>query len=199
MNTGIISLKMTKNSTNWNEKVLSHGHPHLTRPHLFHVALVEPEIPQNTGNIGRTCVATHCDLHLIGPLGFQITDAQLKRAGLDYWEHLTWAHYPQHSLWQKQLQDPQRVFYFSAKATRHYTEVSFKRGDWLVFGKETKGLPENLMPRNESQILLIPLLGPTRGLNLATAVAVVLYEGIRQLHSRGELDSTYLDIEWGKL
>ena len=188
-----------KSTDIWNEKVLTYGRPTLTKPHLFHVALVEPEIPQNTGNIGRTCVATHSDLHLVGDLGFKITDTQLKRAGLDYWEHLTWMHHQKIQDWEQQIQNPKRAFYFSAKADAHYTDIQYQIGDWMVFGKETKGLPDDMMLRNKDQLALIPLLGPARGLNVATAVAVVLYEAIRQLHSRGELDSTYLDVQWGKL
>jgi tRNA (cytidine/uridine-2'-O-)-methyltransferase len=188
-----------KSSGIWAEKVLKQGNPILSKPHLFHVALVEPEIPQNTGNIGRTCVATHSDLHLVGNLGFKITDTALKRAGLDYWENLTWKHHPTIPDWENTLENPKRAFYFSAKADLHYTDVQFEKGDWFVFGKETKGLPDDLMQRNHDQLLLIPLLGPARGLNVATAVAVILYEGIRQIQSRGQLDSTYLDVQWGKL
>ena len=193
------SSKNRHDSHAWSDKVITEGRPHLSRPPLFHVALIEPEIPQNTGNIGRTCVATHSDLHLVGDLGFHITDANLKRAGLDYWEHLTWTHHAQISDWESKIENPQRAFYFSAKADLQYTEVEFQKDDWLVFGKETAGLPEDLMLRNRERLLLIPLLGPARGLNVATAVAVVLYEGIRQLQSRQELDSTYLDVQWGKL
>lgn len=188
-----------KSADIWADKVLTHGSPALTRPHLFHVGLVEPEIPQNTGNIGRTCVATHSDLHIIGPTGFRITDTNLKRAGLDYWEHLTWTHHADVPTWETHAGPARRAFYFSAKGDRHYTEVQYQKGDWFVFGKETKGLPEDLMLRNTDSLVLIPLLGPARGLNLATAVAVALYEGVRQLQSRGELDSTYLDVQWGKL
>jgi tRNA (cytidine/uridine-2'-O-)-methyltransferase len=188
-----------KSSSTWAEKVLTQGRPHLRAPHLFHVALIEPEIPQNTGNIGRTCVATHTDLHLVGKMGFEITDTNLKRAGLDYWSHLTWTHHLDIATWETQIEKQKRVFYFSAKADRNYAQVEFQKGDWFVFGKETKGLPEELMQRDAEQNLLIPLLGPARGLNLATAVAVVLYEGIRQLQVRNELDSTYLDVQWGKL
>lgn len=183
----------------WTDKVLSQGSPQVKLPHLFNVTLVEPEIPQNTGNIGRTCVATHSSLYLVGNLGFKITDTNLKRAGLDYWDHLTWKHFSTISEWESQLLNPKRVFYFSAKADQHYTEVQYKKGDHFVFGKETKGLPEDLMLRNKEQLLYIPLLGPARGLNVATAVAIVVYEGIRQLQFRKELDSTYLDVHWGKL
>jgi len=147
----------------------------------FRIVLIEPEIPQNTGNIGRTCVATHCELHLVGKLGFEISDSQLKRAGLDYWPHLKWFHHPSLEDWQKHVENPQRVFFTSAFAKKKYTDVQYQKGDWLVFGKETKGLDPDLLFQNQERSLLIPLLGPARGLNLATAVAVVAYEGIRQL------------------
>jgi tRNA (cytidine/uridine-2'-O-)-methyltransferase len=193
------STDTSNKAATWSEKVLSQGRPHISKPHLFHVALVEPEIPQNTGNIGRTCVATHSDLHLVGNLGFHITDANLKRAGLDYWDHLTWTHHKTLPEFEALQTNPKRVFYLSAKADKYYTDVQFQKDDWFVFGKETKGLPDDLMLRNKDQLLLIPLLGPARGLNVATAVAVVVYEAVRQLHSRGELDSNYLDVQWGKL
>ncbi|MGE3758395.1 MAG: tRNA (cytidine(34)-2'-O)-methyltransferase [Pseudobdellovibrionaceae bacterium] len=148
---------------------------------LFKVTLVEPEIPQNTGNIGRTCVGASAELHLVKPYGFEINDKNLKRAGLDYWPHLTWAEYDSIPDWDKKIADPSRVFYFSAKAKRSYYDVQYQPGDWFVFGKETKGLPDSLLRRNESQNLIIPLLGPVRGLNVATAVAIVLYEAVRQV------------------
>jgi len=188
-----------KSADTWADKVLTHGRPGPSKPPLFHVGLVEPEIPQNTGNIGRTCVATHSELHLFGDLGFRITDSNLKRAGLDYWEHLQWTHHPDRSEVEA-LPDPSvQVFYFSAKADRIYSDCTFKKGDWFVFGRETKGLPDDLMLRNSKNLVLIPLLGPARGLNLATAVAVALYEGVRQVRARGELDATYLEVPWGKL
>lgn len=157
---------------------------------LFHVALVEPEIPQNTGNIGRTCVGTRSDLHLIGELGFKITDRNLKRAGLDYWQHLEWRHHATVEEWKSQIQDSRRVFYFSAFGTKSYYDVVFQKGDWLVFGKETKGLPDDILQQNPDQTLLIPILGPVRGYNVATSVAVVLFEALRQLRTRGEMPET---------
>jgi tRNA (cytidine/uridine-2'-O-)-methyltransferase len=163
-----------------NDPRLHYGHPQLSRPNLFNVSLIEPEIPQNTGNIGRTCVGTRANLHLVGNLGFEITDKNLKRAGLDYWQHLWWQHYETQQDWESQIPDPSRVFYFSARATRCYYDVQFKPDDWLVFGKETKGLDSELMRRNEDRCLQIPILGPIRGLNVATAVAIVLYEAVRQ-------------------
>ena len=145
------------------------------------MVLVEPEIPQNTGNIGRTCVAANSELHLIGPLGFEISDKTLKRAGLDYWPHLTWFQYGSFDEWWSKVEDPSRVFYFTTKTKRLYTNIQYQRGDWLVFGKETKGLDPELLRRNEKQAVTIPLLGPARSLNLSTSVAISVFEGIRQL------------------
>jgi len=147
----------------------------------FKIVLVEPEIPQNTGNIGRTCVAANCELHLVGQLGFVISDANLKRAGLDYWPHLKWFHHKTYQDWWMQVEDPKRVYFTSAFAKNNYTDVKYQKGDWLVFGKETKGLDPAILQKYPDQSLLIPLLGPARGLNLATAVAVVAYEGVRQI------------------
>ncbi len=147
----------------------------------FKIVLVEPEIPQNTGNIGRTCVATNCELHLVGELGFEITDAQLKRAGLDYWPHLRWFQHKSYEDWWAHVENPDRVFFTSAFAQKKYTDVNYQKGDWLVFGKETKGLDPAILHKHQDRSLLIPLLGPARGLNLATAVAVVAYEGVRQI------------------
>lgn len=148
----------------------------------FKVVLIEPEIPQNTGNIGRTCVATNCELHLVGKMGFEINDKNLKRAGLDYWVHLTWYRHETFEDWQKLVEDPSRVWYFTTKTERTYFEPAYKPGDWLVFGKETKGLPPDLLAQNASQTVTIPMLGEgSRSLNLATSVAIAAYEGVRQL------------------
>ena len=151
---------------------------------LFNVVLVEPEIPQNTGNIGRSCVALGACLHLVKPLGFAIEDRQLKRAGLDYWPHLDWRTHENLQTWQGQLELPERAFYFSTHATREFDQVRFQPGDSFVFGKETKGLPKDLISRNESQALTIPMSGPVRSLNLATAVAIVLFEAARQIRTQ---------------
>ena len=159
----------------------------LAKDSLFKIALIEPEIPQNTGNIGRSCVGTRSELHIVGKTGFDITDKNLKRAGLDYWQHLPWKHHPTFADWQNQLEKPERVFYFSTKAKQYYYQTEFEPGDVFVFGKETKGLDEDLLRRNEKQVLKIPLLGPIRSLNVATAVTIVLYEAIRQIESRGRL------------
>lgn len=147
----------------------------------FRIVLVEPEIPQNTGNIGRTCVACQCELHLIGPMGFEINDKNLKRAGLDYWPHLSWFQYSNLEEWKAKVEDPERVFLFSTKAEKTIYQAQFRRGDWLVFGKETKGLNPQWVREAAGNSLTIPQLGPVRSLNLATSVAIAAYEGVRQI------------------
>ena len=151
-------------------------------PHsAFNVVLIEPEIPQNTGNIGRTCVGTWCQLHLVGKLGFEISDRNLKRSGLDYWQHLEWFHHPTWEDWWRLVEDPLRVHFFETKHARSAYEVQFQPGDWLVFGKETVGFESWILEKYANQIMTIPVLGKIRSLNLATAVAVVVYEGLRQM------------------
>jgi tRNA (cytidine/uridine-2'-O-)-methyltransferase len=151
---------------------------------MLHVVLVEPEIPPNTGNIGRLCLATGSHLHLVKPLGFSIDDRTLKRAGLDYWKDV------QVTVWESlaELQSAQaegsRFFYLTTKAQRSYWDAEFRDGDFLVFGRETKGLPEPLLAANVETTLTIPMQGSTRSLNLATAVGIVLYEAVRQLTRR---------------
>ncbi len=150
---------------------------------LFKIVLVEPEIPQNTGNIGRTCVGANCELHLIGPMGFEINDTNLKRAGLDYWQHLKWFTYKNYDEWFSQVQNKDRVFYFSTKVKKTYYDIQYQKGDWLVFGKETKGLSPEIIQNNISQVVTIPQPGQVRSLNLATSVAISIYEGYRQLNT----------------
>lgn len=152
-------------------------------PHRFHVVLIEPEIGANTGNIGRTCVGLDAKLHLVGKLGFSITDRRLKRAGLDYWPHLDFVHHPTWDDWWSTVPDPSRVFFFSTKASKTLFQTEFRPGDWLVFGKETKGLDEAILEKFSASLRRIPMTGPIRSLNIATAVAVVLFEGFRQLDS----------------
>ena len=159
---------------------------------MFHVVLVEPEIPQNAGNIARTCAATGCTLHLIKPLGFEISDKYLKRAGLDYW-HLV--HVVVHEDWQAFLDDcPQgaRMHFFTTKARRAYCEAAYRAEDYLVFGKETKGLPEELLVAHPKDCVRIPMREEARSLNLSNSVAIAVYEGLRQnafagLEQKGEL------------
>ena len=146
---------------------------------MFNVVLVEPEIPPNTGNVGRLCLATGAHLHLVKPLGFSIEDKALKRAGLDYWQDVkvtTWESFAD----LQSAQPGARFFFLTTKASRAYWDVEFRDGDFLVFGRETKGLPEPLLNANPEHCLTIPMPGTTRSLNLATAVGIVLYEGVRQ-------------------
>jgi tRNA (cytidine/uridine-2'-O-)-methyltransferase len=152
----------------------------------FRVVLVTPEIPQNTGNIGRTCVGLNSSLDLVGPLGFELSHARLKRAGLDYWPQLSWANYQNWDHWrQKNLttrQQVERTFFFSAKASKLYYDIPFATGDKLVFGCETQGLPDPILEEYFERTYLIPTPGPVRGYNLATAVAIVLFEAYRQVY-----------------
>jgi len=145
---------------------------------MFNVVLVEPEIPPNTGNVGRLCLATRSTLHLVGPLGFSLDDRQLKRAGLDYWDEVDvqeWSTLDE----LQQANAPARFFYLTTKAKLPYFEVTFRPRDFLVFGRETKGLPERVLSENRESCITIPMHG-TRSLNLATAVAIVLFEAVRQ-------------------
>ena len=145
---------------------------------MFNVVLVEPEIPPNTGNIGRLCLATGSTLHLVKPLGFAIDDRTLKRAGLDYWKEVDV------ELWDsfadlRARHASGRFYFLTTKSKRAYYDVSFSAGDFLVFGRETKGLPESLLTKHREELLTIPMRG-TRSLNLATAVGIVLFEAMRQ-------------------
>ena len=146
---------------------------------MFNVVLVEPEIPPNTGNIGRLCLATRATLHLVQPLGFAIDDRTLRRAGLDYWKEVDVRLWPSLGDLQRAQPPDARYFFLTTKAQRAYYEQVFQPGDFLVFGRETKGLPEPLLHANATHLLTIPMHG-TRSLNLATAVAIVLFEAVRQ-------------------
>lgn len=148
---------------------------------LFKVALIEPEIPSNTGNIGRTCVATHSLLELVGPLGFSITDKSLKRAGLDYWKKLNYKYYKNYETWLEE-QDLQSLCLFSVRGRHSIYDWKFKPSSTLVFGKETKGLPKTLLQDLKNQSIRIPYQGDVRSLNLSNVVSVALFEAIRQVH-----------------
>lgn len=158
---------------------------------MFHVVLVEPEIPQNAGNIARTCAATGCTLHLVRPLGFEVSDKYLKRAGLDYWDLVNVCYHD--SIEELFAQFPQgRFHFFTTKARRAYTEAKLCEGDFLVFGKETKGLPEELLVSRKQDCVRVPMREEARSLNLSNTVAIAVYEGLRQngfrgLSSQGEL------------
>jgi tRNA (cytidine/uridine-2'-O-)-methyltransferase len=146
---------------------------------VFNVVLVEPEIPPNTGNVGRLCLATKSTLHLVKPLGFSLEDRQLKRAGLDYWEDVDVKTWDSLDALIKAQQPGARDFFVTTKTNRAYWDVEFRPGDFLIFGRETKGLPESLLTANEPRCITIPMAG-TRSLNLATAVGIVLFEAVRQ-------------------
>ena len=148
---------------------------------MFHVVLVEPEIPQNAGNIARTCAATGTALHMIRPLGFEVSDKYLKRAGLDYWNLVDITYYD--SFEELQAKFPgARFFYFTTKARHRHSDVAFQDGDFLVFGKETKGLPEELLHEHPESCVRLPMLDDdaARSLNLSNTVAVGVYEVLRQ-------------------
>lgn len=151
---------------------------------MISVALVEPEIPPNTGNVARLCAATNTPLHIVGVTGFRMDDRALRRAGLDYWPEVQlFRHADLEALRQSLLQSlPQaRFVYLTTKADRVYTDWTFKAGDCLVFGRETRGLPEDLLRKNWENCLRIPIRNPNvRSLNLATAVGIVLFEALRQ-------------------
>ena len=164
---------------------MSQGRPSPTAP-LFHIVLHQPEIPNNTGNIGRTCVAVGAALHLIRPLGFSTSEKACRRAGLDYWprldvqEHDSWTDY--------EIATPDaRRWLFSTKARRTIFDAQLRRGDHLIFGKETAGLPDELLKPDPERVLGLPMAAGERSLNVATAVCAAVYEGIRQLLIRTEV------------
>src|SRR5437762_2148574 len=148
---------------------------------MLHVVLIEPEIPPNTGNVGRLCLATGSHLHLIKPLGFSIDDRQLQRAGLDYWREVKVTLWDSFDAFRATQPDGARCWFLTTKTSRAYWDASFRDGDILVFGRETKGLPEPLLAANADHTLTIPMTDRTRSLNLATSVGIVLYEAVRQL------------------
>ena len=145
----------------------------------FHIVLVEPEIPPNTGNIARLCGATGTTLHLVGKLGFSTDDKQLKRAGLDYWSEVEIHYWPDLASLQKAFPDG-RFIYTSKKAAQSHAAFPFRAGDFLVFGKETAGLPDSLIDAHPETSIRIPIFGKVRSLNLSTAAGIVLYEALRQ-------------------
>ncbi len=145
----------------------------------INIVLHEPEIPQNTGNISRTCAATGASLHLIKPLGFEITDSKLKRAGLDYWQYLDIHYYEDIEDFFTKTKGG-HYYYFTTKAPRAYTDVEYPENCYLIFGKETKGLPEELLEKNLERCVRIPMLENLRSLNLSNSAAIAVYEVLRQ-------------------
>jgi tRNA (cytidine/uridine-2'-O-)-methyltransferase len=163
-----------------------------SRQRPFHVLLLEPEIPPNTGNIARLCAATRSRLHLIEPLGFRIDEHAVRRAGLDYWPLVDLETHPSYAAASARvrLAEPTAQFWlFTGKAPRSYHEVEFRVGDALVFGKESSGLPETLLAAHPDALVGIPTLGAVRSLNLSSAVAIAVYEALRQI---GELEGAQL-------
>lgn len=148
---------------------------------MLHVVLIEPEIPPNTGNIARLCLAAEARLHLVGPLGFSLDEKALRRAGMDYWENCDVKQWPSF----KDLQNSSpgaRFFFFTTKSDHAYWDEEFRDGDYLVFGRESRGLPESLLAENAATCRTIPMATNARSLNLSTAAGIVLYEAIRQIH-----------------
>ncbi|HOJ92547.1 MAG TPA: tRNA (cytidine(34)-2'-O)-methyltransferase [Dictyoglomaceae bacterium] len=145
----------------------------------LHVVLIEPQIPYNTGNIGRLCVATNSKLHLVEKLGFRLTDRHLKRAGLDYWSFLDYEVYKN---WEDFLEKNRigRFIFVESPGFKLYTEVSYQKGDYLIFGSEDEGIPQEIIEKYWENSVTIPMFGPVRSLNLSNSVAIVVYEALRQ-------------------
>lgn len=146
----------------------------------LHVVLIEPQIPYNTGNIGRLCVATNSKLHLVGKLGFFLNDKYLKRAGLDYWSLLD---YETYKTWEDFVERNKegRFIFVESPAFRLYTEIEYKEGDYLIFGSEDQGIPPHIMEKYWENSVTVPMFGPVRSLNLSSSVAIVVYEALRQI------------------
>ena len=154
----------------------------------MHIVLLEPEIPPNTGNVARLCAATRSTLHLIEPFGFRLDDTQLKRAGMDYWQHVEWHRWPNWAAFEKGLPQGPRLWFVESNGPRLYSEVSFAPEDYLVFGRETAGLPKRLLHDNTDRWLRIPMFNAkARSLNLSNCVALVLFEALRQQGFKGEV------------
>jgi tRNA (cytidine/uridine-2'-O-)-methyltransferase len=152
----------------------------------MHIVLVEPEIPPNTGNVGRLCAATQSTLHLVEPFGFKLDDTQLKRAGMDYWQHIEWHRWASWAAFEKEVPRGARLWFVELKGPRLYTDASFAPDDYLVFGRETAGLPKKLLQENSSRWLRIPMFNTkARSLNLSNCVALVLFEALRQQGFKG--------------
>jgi tRNA (cytidine/uridine-2'-O-)-methyltransferase len=150
----------------------------------MNVVLVAPEIPQNTGNIGRLCLAAGARLHLVEPLGFELGEKQLRRAGLDYWQHVDTRIWPSFAQLRQDADVRAGFWFFTTKAKRAYWDVDYARGDYLVFGRETKGLPESMLAENAASCVTIPMQETVRSINLATSAGIAAYEALRQI-SRG--------------
>ena len=147
----------------------------------MHIVLVEPEIPPNTGNIARLCAATKSTLHLVEPFGFRLEDKDLKRAGMDYWRQVDWKRWPNWQTFKSQLPANARLWYIESNGPKHYAQVQYMPEDYLVFGRETAGLPKTILEQNGDSWLRIPMFNPeSRSLNLSNCAALVLFEALRQ-------------------
>ena len=156
----------------------------------MHIVLLEPEIPPNTGNVARLCAGTGTHLHLIEPFGFKLEDKDLRRAGMDYWHHVNWSRWPNWIIFRGRLPSAARLWFVESAGPRLYTEARFGAEDYLVFGRETAGLPRTLLEENRDCWLRIPMFNPeARSLNLSNCVAVVLFEALRQQGFGGEVTS----------
>jgi tRNA (cytidine/uridine-2'-O-)-methyltransferase len=154
----------------------------------MHIVLLEPEIPPNTGNIARLCAATKTKLHLIEPLGFQLDDKQLKRAGMDYWQQVEWKRWPNWLAFRAHVPSSGNLWFIESDGPRNYAEVSYGPEDYLVFGRETAGLPKTLLQENREHWLRIPMFNAaSRSLNLSNCAALVLFEALRQQDFPGEI------------
>lgn len=162
----------------------------------MHIVLHQPEIPANTGNIGRTCVATDTPLHLIEPLGFRLDEKAIKRAGMDYWEHLDIHNYINYEDFL--VKNPgAKIWYATTKAKHSYTEITFGPNDFIMFGKESAGIPEEILVDNEENCIRIPMGPKIRSLNLSNSVAIVLYEALRQNNFEGmKTEGELARLEW---
>ncbi len=162
----------------------------------MHIILHQPEIPANTGNIGRTCVATGTSLHLIEPLGFRINEKEIRRAGMDYWQHLNVSRYTNFQEFQEKHPGA-KIWMATTKARHSYTDVSFGTDDYIMFGKESAGIPEEILVDYEETCIRIPMLPAIRSLNLSNSVAIVLYEALRQTGFRDmQLEGELHRLQW---
>ena len=163
---------------------------------MLNVVLLEPEMPANTGNIGRTCVATKTRLHLIEPMGFRINDKMLKRAGLDYWDKLDVTVYRDFDDFMQRNPDA-HIYMATTKAARSYSDVQYEDNCYIMFGKESAGIPEDILYQNQETCVRIPMVGETRSLNLSNSVAIVLYEALRQHNfDHMRLDGHLRKFDW---
>ena len=163
---------------------------------MLNIVLLEPEIPANTGNIGRTCVAANARLHLIGPLGFRLDEKSLKRAGMDYWKDLDVTTYINYEEFLDQNPGA-KIYMATTKAEKVYTEAAFEEDCYIMFGKESAGIPEEILVENKENCIRIPMIGDIRSLNLGNSVAIVLYEALRQNNFKGmNLEGHLHRLEW---